>query len=229
MSVTLVSMSAYADLHDVSKQAVGKWKAKGYLVLREGKVWVEGSDRSLEHSGLGRFAAAAAGQPVDAPRQPQATTGQPPASTGAAPASGPTPPPASPSPLADLAAAVHQDDADPELALADFLDSFAAGAFVSIAVAEQVKQNALAAKRLVEARIAEEAVVDVELAEAVLFEQARLWRDAWMNFPTRVGPLIAADLGVEAGVAVELLTAHVHQQISDLGEVKADFAGDAEG
>ena len=47
MPVTLVSMSAYADLHDVSKQAVGKWKAKGYLAFREGKVWVENSDRAL--------------------------------------------------------------------------------------------------------------------------------------------------------------------------------------
>ena len=218
MPVTLVSMSAYADLHDVSKQAVGKWKAKGYLAFREGKVWVENSDRALEHASLGRFAPLAPGQPVDARRQPEPTTGQP-----------VDPPPEPPSPLAELAAAVHRDDVDPELALADFLDSFAAGDFVSIAVAEQVKQNALAAKRLVEARIAEGAVVSIELAEAVLFEQARLWRDAWMNFPTRVGPLIAADMGVEAGVAVELLTAHVHQQITDLGEVKAEFAGDTEG
>ena len=217
MAVTLVSMSAYADLHDVSKQAVGKWKAKGYLALREGKVWVEGSDRALEHAGLGRFAAPAPGQLVDARRQPEPTTGQPVDA-----------PPEPPSPLAELAAAVDRDDVDPELALSDFLDRFTAGDFVSFAEAAQVKENALAAKHVVAARLAEGAVVDIEVAEAVLFEQARLWRDAWMNFPTRVGPLIAADMGVEAGVAVELLTAHVHQQITDLGEVKAEFTGDAE-
>jgi len=55
-------------------------------------------------------------------------------------------------------------------------------------------------------------------AEAVIFEMFRLQRDAWLNFPSRVAPLIAAELDVEADQVLEALTVHVHQQLSDLGQ-----------
>ena len=45
-----------------------------------------------------------------------------------------------------------------------------------------------------------------------------------MNFPTRVGPVLAAELGLESDKVVEALTVHVHQQLNDLGEPEADFA-----
>lgn len=108
----------------------------------------------------------------------------------------------------------------------DFIAEVLAGRFKLTGVAERVKENALAAKNLLVARKEAGDVVDIETAEAVLFEAARMTRDAWLNFPSRVGPLLAAELGVDADRAVEALTAHVQQQLQDLGEPDPDFTGD---
>ena len=68
-----------------------------------------------------------------------------------------------------------------------------------------------------------------EVAEKILFEQARASRDAWLNWPTRVGPLLAADLGLEADRVVGALTEYVHKHISQLGEpeIEVEFASEA--
>ena len=55
MNVTLVSRPAFAKMHDVSKAAVQKWEARGAVVVVDGKISVEASDRILMHAGLGRF------------------------------------------------------------------------------------------------------------------------------------------------------------------------------
>ena len=55
MSVTLASRPAFAQLHGVSKAAVQKWEARGAVVVIDGKISVEASDRLLMHAGLGRF------------------------------------------------------------------------------------------------------------------------------------------------------------------------------
>ncbi len=112
-----------------------------------------------------------------------------------------------------------------ELGDEDFIAEVLAGRFHSIVGAERIKENALAAKHLLAARRDAGDVVDLEVAEAVLFEQARQFRDAWMNWPVRVGPLIAAELGVPADPVVEALNTHVQQLLNDLGEPDADFAG----
>lgn len=108
----------------------------------------------------------------------------------------------------------------------DFIAEILAGRFRSTFAAERIKENALAAKHLLFARKEAGDVVDIEVAEAVLFEQARQFRDAWMNWPVRIGPLLAAEIGVAADPVVEALTKHVQQQLDDLGEPDADFAGD---
>lgn len=64
MAVTLASRAAYARLHGVSKNAVSKWEARGAVVVVDGQVSVEASDRLLAHAGLGRFS--------DRPRKPNA-------------------------------------------------------------------------------------------------------------------------------------------------------------
>ncbi|MEB0154013.1 hypothetical protein QN371_13390, partial [Pseudomonas sp. CCC4.3] len=56
------------------------------------------------------------------------------------------------------------------------------------------------------------------VAENILFEQARASRDAWLNWPTRIGPLVAADLGLEADRIVDTLTNYVHQHLQQLGQ-----------
>lgn len=110
-----------------------------------------------------------------------------------------------------------------------FLDQVLAGKYADLVMAERIKENALAAKHLLAARKDAGNLVEIELAKTVLFETQRAQRDAWLNFPTRIGPLMAADLGVEADKVVEVLTAHVHQQLDDLGEPEASFIADGEG
>lgn len=107
----------------------------------------------------------------------------------------------------------------------DFIAAVLAGKFAITGTAEMAKENALAAKHLLALRKDAGDVVDLEVAEAVLFEQARQIRDAWMNWPTRVGPLIAAELGIAADPVVEALNTHVTQLLNDLGEPDADWAG----
>jgi hypothetical protein len=106
----------------------------------------------------------------------------------------------------------------------DFLANVLAGTYADTATAERIKENALAAKHLLAARKDAGSLVEIEAAETVLFETQRTQRDAWMNFPTRIGPVLAAELGIGADKVVEALTAHVHQQLEDLGEPEADFA-----
>lgn len=111
----------------------------------------------------------------------------------------------------------------------DFIAEVLAGRFVLTGAAERVKENALAAKNLLAARKDAGDLVDIELAEAILFEQARQFRDAWMNWPARVGPMIAAEVGVSPDAVVEALNKHVQQQLQDLGEPEAEFTDTGEG
>ncbi len=106
----------------------------------------------------------------------------------------------------------------------DFLNNVLAGTYADTATAERVKENALAAKHLLAARKDAGNLVEIEAAEKVLFETQRAQRDAWLNFPTRIGPLLAAELGLEADKVVEALTVHVQQQLEDLGEPDAEFS-----
>ncbi len=116
-----------------------------------------------------------------------------------------------------------------DLSTEDFIDGVLSGRFVSQAQAEQIKENGLAAKNLLAARREAGDVIDLEAAEAVLFAQARAFRDAWQNWPNRAAPLIAAKLGVDVEPVLEALNEHVHQQLVDLGEPEADFTDAGEG
>lgn len=70
-------------------------------------------------------------------------------------------------------------------------------------------------------------LVETAVAERVLFEQARAARDAWLNWPARVGPLIAATLGLaDVDAVVRLLTDHVHKQVESLGIASTDFVAE---
>lgn len=98
---------------------------------------------------------------------------------------------------------------------------------MSLVEAERAKENALALKHIIGARRAAGDVIEIAMAEAVLFEGARAARDAWLNWPARVGPLIAAELNAAADKVTEALTRHVHQQLVELGEPEADFRVDS--
>lgn len=85
------------------------------------------------------------------------------------------------------------------------------------------KENYLALLRQLEFEQKSGALVDLGLAERVLFEGARAQRDAWLSWPSKIGPLLAADFGLEADRVTEALTEHVHKHIAQLGEPDVHF------
>lgn len=126
-----------------------------------------------------------------------------------------------PKTVADLAEALDQIDGDEA---GTFLEDLLRGQFANTIVAEQIKENALAAKHLIAARKDAGDLVEVEIAEKVFFDAARSWRDVWAGFPSRIGPLLAADLGLETDPVVEALTIHVQDQLEQLGSPRGNFA-----
>ncbi|KMN32074.1 hypothetical protein VI26_18050 [Chromobacterium sp. LK1] len=95
------------------------------------------------------------------------------------------------------------------------------------AEALRVKENYLALLRQLEYEQKSGLLIELGLAKGVLFECARAARDAWLNWPARVGPLVAADLGLEADRVTEVLTEHVHKHIQQLGEPEGDFSAES--
>lgn len=67
-------------------------------------------------------------------------------------------------------------------------------------------------------------LVELDTASAILFEEFRAQRDAWLNWPAKIAPLVAAELGVTADKVTTVLTDHVHKQISQLGDPEANFS-----
>lgn len=93
------------------------------------------------------------------------------------------------------------------------------------AEALRLKENYLALLRQLEYEVKSGSLVEMTTVKAVFFEEFRAQRDAWLNWPTRIGPLLAADLGLEADKVTEAITTHVHKQIADLGEPDIDING----
>jgi hypothetical protein len=106
----------------------------------------------------------------------------------------------------------------------DFIAEVLAGRFALTGEAERVKENGLAARSLLAARREAGDVVDLEVAETLLFNMARSTRDAWLNWPSRIAPLMAASLGIAVEPLLEALNDHVQQHLASLGEPEADFA-----
>lgn len=99
----------------------------------------------------------------------------------------------------------------------------ALGAEHELAEAIRIKENFNALLKQLEYEQKSGSLIDLAIARTVLFDAARAARDSWMNWPMRVGPKIAADLGLEADRVTEVLMEHVHTQIADLGEPDAHF------
>jgi len=207
--MTLLSLSAFAKTHGATRQAAAKWRDKGALALAGDLVDVEKSDEIMKAAGLGRFKVFAAAQP------PATATGN---RRKVAPRGDPRALPAEEDEEGD-----EEEDLPSDEELADFVANMLQGRFLSKVGAAAIKENSLALKHLIAAQKAAGSVIEIEVAEAAFFETARAERDAWMSFPTRVGPLLAADLEVDTDRVVEALTAHVHQQLEQLGDPSLDL------
>lgn len=89
--------------------------------------------------------------------------------------------------------------------------------------ARRVKENFLALQAKQKFDEDEGSKVRIDLARTVLFEAAQAVRNSWLGWPTDVGPLIAADLGIDVDRVVPALTRYVHQHLTELGEPSGDF------
>lgn len=220
--MTLLSLTAFAKTHAASRQAAGKWKTKGALVFNGDFVDVEASDAQLRNAGLGRFrseAAEARPAPVTTPRNRRSVAG------GNRTRVGPEVAAAVDEIVADLEAALAGDEIDEEIA-GGFIEQLLAGQFRSKVEAAAIKENALALKHLLAAQKEAGKLVEIETAEMVLFNDRRAARDAWMAWPSRIAPLLAADLDIDGVKLAEALKPYVHQQLDELGEPDIEFTPD---
>nr|CUV28860.1 conserved protein of unknown function [Ralstonia solanacearum] len=231
--MTCVSQSEFARMCGVSRQAVMKWKLAGRLVLQGNQVDVEATDEHMQkyHEGgspLRRQALDAvdtrltkAGA-VDNGRRKLSTT--PPALSSDAPhgqgrkgdqSAGRSKQPAGTAEI-EIQPGESVDEAASRLVGEIDLE-------MSFDEARRIKEVYLALLNRLEFEQKSGALIELDLASNILFEEFRAQRDAWLNWPTRVAPLLAAELGIEADRMTEVLTAHVHKQIAQLGEPEANF------
>ncbi|MBW9336211.1 hypothetical protein FEE59_22085 [Herbaspirillum sp. RU 5E] len=201
----LLKQAGFATLHGVSRKTVTKWKERGWLVFQDDLVDVDASNTLLKKYRTDVL------ETVTSAEQGNKSGNNPGNKTAAAMGNKRQvlPPP-------ELA-----DDESAEEAAERYIEVH--GAPWNREEARRIKENYLALLNQLEYEEKSGRLVDLAVAESVLFDQARAARDAWMNWPARVGPLLAADFGLEADRVTETLTAYVHKHIADLGETNADF------
>ncbi|HHX4055441.1 TPA: hypothetical protein ACU967_002248 [Burkholderia contaminans] len=224
-------------MHDVSHTAVSKWQKSGWLVLQGSKVDVEGSNAKLAKYRDSGDARATRGrsevstseksetksETVIATKVSKKVSAKVSKSAGATPAkSAHSTQVVAPGSFDDaplLLPGESAEDAAARLTSGLTLDPDG----TTIEEARRVKEVYLALLNRLTYEEKSGALINLELARTVLFECARAARDSWLNWPARVAPLIAADLGIEADKMTEILTEHVHTQIASLGEPEGDF------
>lgn len=219
-----ISLTAFAATHGATRQAAAKWKKHGVLTFSGDLVDVEKSDKRMRDAGLGRFKGAADDAqpiPATAPRNRAAVAGGNRRKVAPAVAA------VVDEVVADFEAAIGDEEIDEEIA-GGFIAGLLDGRFVSKVQANSIKENALALKHLLAAQKEAGKLVDIEVAEKVLFDDRRAARDAWMGFAGRFAPLLAADLDIDGPTLAEALKPYVHQQLDELGEPDVDFTGDDE-
>ncbi|WP_070106483.1 hypothetical protein [Burkholderia plantarii] len=222
----LVSKAEFARMHGVSHTAVAKWQKAGWLVLQGSKVDVEASNAKLKQyrdSTDARAKRSRAKVSAEAKPETKNETEVETETSGAAGAPG------------DASAADEQPKrtgerivVDEVIALLpgesseDAAERLTAGLTVDLSMpieeAKRIKEVYLALLNRLEYEQKSQMVIDLDLAKSVMFDVFRGARDAWLNWPVKYAPLIAADLGIESDRLPDVLTAYVHKQLSELGE-----------
>lgn len=111
--------------------------------------------------------------------------------------------------------AVHApNDADDA---ADDVDAvvFVDGEAMPLGKAKALKETYLARLRKLEFEVKSGTLVDAETVKKAVFDLSRQDRDSWTNWPARVSPLIAAELGVDQVKLAVILEKHVREQLAE--------------
>jgi len=201
-----VKQSEFSRLLGVSRKTVTSWKTKHYLVFVGDLVDVEASKKLLKKYRVGGLPSVTQNEASESPGNKKKST----SGNSLGNSAGNKKPPVRPRQTKPM-----PDPGTPEFEALEFATS--AGANLTLNEAKRVKENYLAKLRQLEFELKAGSVVEIKTVETVLFEGARQQRDAWLHWPAKVGPLIAAALDVEADLVVEILNEHVHKQISQLG------------
>lgn len=212
----------FSEMHGVSRQTIWNW-GNQKLIVKIGKlIDVEASDGRLRDAGLGRFAPSAGSAKSLDGQGGSVDVNRPPFDSEPAELDAKRVKPSA----ADVKPLESLEDGNPEQieeAADAFVTDVLAGRYATTTQAERIKANALALKHVLDVRRRAGNLLDKAEVTDAAFRCARHARDAWLNWPSRVAPLIAADLGLEPGVVHELLAQHVHQQLTDLGKMELDL------
>ncbi|WP_406805995.1 hypothetical protein [Burkholderia semiarida] len=213
----LVSKAEFARMHGVSHTAVAKWQKAGWLVLQGSKVDVEASNEKLKQyrdSTDGR-AARSRGK-VSSEMKPE-TSDETETSGAEAPGKKPQADRQGERIVVDEVITLLPGESSEDAA-----ERLTAGLTVNLNMpieeAKRIKEVYLALLNRLEYEQKSQMVIDLDLAKSVMFDVFRAARDAWLNWPVKYAPLIAADLGIESDRLPDVLTAYVHKQLSELGE-----------
>lgn len=191
-----MNQSDFARLHGVSRKTVTMWKSRGWLIMSGDDIDVSASNAQLEKYRKTINRTVKENKVVPIKKNSM------------------------PSPSKE------DEGGDPSLesiARELFLEN---GAELSLDEARRIKENYLALLTKLEFQQKDGQLIEMTIAEEVLFNAFRQQRDAWLNWPSRAAPLMAADLGVPADRMTEVLIEHVHKHISVLGEPEFNPAED---
>ena len=98
-----------------------------------------------------------------------------------------------------------------------------AGSGTSLLQARTVNEVLKAKLRQVDLAERKEALIDRAKTLAQVFKLARAERDAWLNWPARITPRMAADLAVDEHTLHQALDAAVREHLQELGHLKVDL------
>ena len=196
-----MNQSDFAKLHGVSRKTVTMWKSRGWLIMSGDDIDVGASNAQLEkyRKTINRAGKDNTVVPIKKNLMPL------------------------PSKDKDKDADEEGNPSLESIARELLLEN---GAELSLDEARRVKENYLALLTKLEFQQKDGQLIEMAVAEEVLFNAFRQQRDAWLNWPSRVAPLMAADLGVPADRMTEVLIEHVHKHISVLGEPEFNPAED---
>ena len=194
-----MNQSDFARLHGVSRKTVTMWKSRGWLIMSGDDIDVSASNAQLEkyRKTINRTGKENKVVPIKKNSMP------------------------SPSQEEEV-----DEGGDPSLESIARELLLENGAELSLDEARHIKENYLALLTKLEFQQKDGQLIEMTIAEEVLFNAFRQQRDAWLNWPSRAAPLMAADLGVPADRMTEVLIEHVHKHISVLGEPEFNPAED---
>jgi hypothetical protein len=103
-------------------------------------------------------------------------------------------------------------------------DGAGSGGGITFASARTANEVMKAQLRRIELQRQKGELIDRSRALATVFRLARQERDAWLGWPARVAPQMAADLGCETHTMQQILDRYVRSHLVELGEIRLELS-----